>query len=170
MMHNKIVISNDKWGDAGKSTSIKYAFEVLKERYNYTILLPATGIYDPAQDVKAIVEIPQPNGGIVKVGIESEGDPRSRQPWSIDDFIAQGCEILLVASRWTLKSEKKIYEICKNQNWQIIWFDNSTIWVDDKHNKNLKQQDKRLQDKLSRDYGFYVASLIERLVLRGGVI
>lgn len=169
-MTHKIIIANDKWGDAGKSTSIRYAFEVLKERYNYTVLIPENGIYDPTQDVKAIVEIPQLNGDIVKVGIESEGDPRSRQPWSIDDFIAQGCEILLVASRWTLKSEKKVYEICQNQDWQIIWFDNSTMWVDDKCNKHLKQQDKRLQDQLSRDYGFYVASLIERLVLTGGLL
>jgi hypothetical protein len=170
MMRNKIVISNDKLGDAGKSTSIRYAFEILKERYNGTVLIPEDGIYDPAQDVKAIIEIPQADGHIVKVGIESEGDPRSRQPWSIDDFIAQRCEILLVASRWTLKSEEKVYEICKNQNWQIIWFDNSTMWVDDKHNTSLKQQDEQLQDQLSRDYGFYVASLIERLVLMGGVI
>ena len=170
MMQNKIIIANDKWGDAGKSTSIRYVFELLKERYNSTVLIPQNGIYDPTQDVKAIVEIPQPEGKFVKVGIESEGDPRSRQPWSIDDFIAQGCEILLVACRWTLKSEKKVYEICQNKGWQIIWFDNSTMRVDVKCNSKLKQQDNQLQDQLSRDYGFYVASLIERLVLTGGVI
>lgn len=173
MMHHKIVIANDKWGEAGKTTSIRYAYQILSERYKTTVLLPIGG-FDPNDDVKAIIEIPQLDGHIVKVGIESQGDPNSRQPGSIDDFIARGCEMMLVACRWTLKSEQKVYDIRDNHNWQVIWFDNSTMWVDSKKNQidvsggKLDKQDERLQNQLSRNYGFYVASLIERLVLNEG--
>lgn len=180
MMTHKIVIANWGMSNEGKSTSIRYAFEVLQARYNYTVLLPATGIYDPAQDVKAIIEIPQPNGHIVKVGIESQGDPGTkacpaRITQSIKDFIASNCEIMLVACRTKGDTIGAVYYL-RSLQWQIIWFDNSTMWVDSKNNRTdasgsrLAQQDKQLQEQLSRDYGFYVASLIERLVLTGGII
>ena len=173
MMHNKIVIANSKPADCGKSTSVCCVFEVLSSRYptGVKILKPDSGVYSRAEDVAAIIEIPQPKGGIVKVGIESFGDPGYARPKeSIDKFVKEDCEIILVATRLKEPTIGYVTDLRDNHNWQVIWFDNSTMWVDDKHNKNLKQQDAQLQDQLSRDYGFYVASLIERLVLTGGII
>ena len=170
MMHNKIVIANSKFANYGKSTSVRYVFEILSSRYPYRVIEPATG-YDPAQDVEAIIDIPQLNGQIVKVGIESMGDPGYARPRkSIDDFLAADCEIILVATRIRRPTIACVTDLRDRRNWQVIWFDNSTMWVDDYCNSTIKNQDLRLQDQLSRDYGFYVASLIERLVLRGGVI
>lgn len=177
MMTHKIVIANCKMAQSGKSTSIRYVFEILSERYKagVHVLLPTTG-YNKKEDVKAIIDIPQLNGDIVKVGIESQGDPNSRQNQSIDDFLNAGCEIILVACRTRGKTVNKIEWLRGIHHWQAIWFDNSSMWVDDWCNKTdasgsrLKDQDEQLQDQLSRDYGFYVASLIERLVLTGGVI
>lgn len=169
-MYNKIVIANSKFANYGKSTSVRYVFEILSSRYPHRVIEPATG-YDPTQDVEAIITIPQPNGGFVNVGIESMGDPGYARPAkSIKDFRAAGCEIILVATRIKGATIHEVTDLRDNRGWQVIWFDNSTMWVDDYCNSTLKSQDKRIQDQLSRDYGFYVASLIERLVLTGGVI
>lgn len=169
-MHNKIVIANSKFANYGKSTSVRYVFELLSSRYSYHVIEPTSG-YDPAQDVEAIIEIPQLDGEVVKVGIESMGDPGYARPAkSIKDFLAAGCEIILVATRIRKPTIGVVTDLRDNHGWQAIWFDNSTIWIDDYCNSTLKNQDKRLQDQLSRDYGFYVASLIERLVLTGGVL
>ena len=170
MMRHKIVISNSKFANYGKSTSVKYVFELLSNRYKYRVIEPTTG-YDPARDVEAIIEIPQADGHIVKIGIESMGDPGYARPKkSIDDFLAAECEIILIATRIRKPTIGYVTDLRDNHNWQVIWFDNSTMWVDDYCNTSLTNQDKRLQDQLSRDYGFYVASLIERLVLTGGII
>jgi len=174
MMHHKIVIANSKFANYGKSTSVKYVFELLSSRYNYHVKIPVTG-YDPTADVVAIVEIPQSDGHIVKVGIESMGDPGYERPQeSVDYFRNVGCEIILIATRIRRPTIGYVTDLRDNHHWQVIWFDNSTMWVDDYNNKpdlsgtRLDKQDKQLQDQLSRDYGFYVASMIERLVLNNG--
>ena len=176
MMKHKIVIANSKFANYGKSTSVRYVFEILSGRYPFSVIEPATG-YDPTKDVEAIIEIPHPNGDVIKVGIESMGDPGYARPaQSIKDFLAAGCEIILVATRTRKPTIGVVTDLRDNYGWQVIWFDNSTMWVDDYCNKidasgtRLDKQDKVLQDKLSRDYGFYVASLIERLVLTSGTL
>ena len=60
-MHHKIVIADSKFANYGKSTSVKYVYEILSSRYYSRVLQPATD-YDPEYDVVAIVEIPQVNG------------------------------------------------------------------------------------------------------------
>lgn len=175
MMHHKIVIANSKQAQLGKSTSIRYVFELLSTRYNYRVLRPATG-YDPKQDVEAIIEIPQSDGHIVKVGIESQGDPFYQQPQikeSIEHFLNEDCEIILVACRTKGATIAEVGKL-RSAGWQVIWFDNSSMWVDSANNHTdasgtrLDKQDGCLQNQLSRDYGFYVASLLERLVLNNG--
>lgn len=175
MMHHKIVIANSKQAQLGKSTSIRYVFELLSKRYNYRVLRPVTG-YSSSSDVEAIIEIPQSDGHIVKVGIESQGDPFYSNPQikeSIKDFLKNDCEIILVACRTKGKTIGEVGKL-RNVGWQVIWFDNSSMWVDSANNQidasgtRLDRQDQQLQDQLSRNYGFYVASLIERLVLNEG--
>ena len=179
MMTHKVVIANSKGANCGKSTSIRYVFEILSKRYpnGVKILKPDNGIYNPQEDVAAIIEIPQPKGEVVKVGIESMGDPGYARPQeSVDKFVAAGCEIILVATRLKKPTIGCVTDLRDNYNWQVIWFDNSTMWVDDWCNKidasgsRLANQDEQIQDKLSWDYAHYVSSLIERLVLTGGVI
>jgi hypothetical protein len=179
MMTHKVVIANSKGANCGKSTSIRYVFEILSKRYpsGVTILKPDDGIYNPLEDVAAIIKIPQPNGEIVSVGIESMGDPGYARPQeSVDKFVAAGCEIILVTTRLRKPTIGCVTDLRDNHNWQVIWFDNSTMWVDDWCNKTdasgtrLAKQDEQVQNKLSWDYAHYVASLIERLVLTEGVI
>lgn len=171
MQHN-IIIANSGFANSGKSTSIRYVFEILSNRYHGTVLDPITG-YKPDQDVKAIIKIPQPDGHIVKVGIESQGDPSSRQMNSIDEFVNNGCEIILVACRIKGATKMKVLSL-QHSDWQVIWFKNSIMKMDGANHHNttppLRTQDVQLQERLSKDYAFYVASLIERLVLTEGII
>ena len=170
-MQHKIVIANSGFAHSGKSTSIRYVFELLSSRYH--VIEPRNG-YNPNEDIKAIIGIPQSDGHIVKVGIESQGDPSSRQMESIDYFVNKDCEIILVACRIKGATKDAVINL-RNNDWQVIWFKNSIMKVDVANQSStstppLRTQDARLQERLSRDYAFYVASLIERLVLTGGII
>lgn len=173
MMQHKIIIANSGFAYTGKSTSIRYVYEILSKRYRETVLYPTTG-YEPDQDIKAIIEIPQSDGHVVKVGIESQGDPNSRQINSIDEFVNNGCEIILVACRVKGATKDKVLSL-QPLDWQVIWFKNSIMKVNAANHSStstppLLTQDAQLQERLSRDYAFYVASLIERLVLTEGII
>lgn len=173
MMQHKIIIANSGFAYSGKSTSIRYVYELLSSRYHPNIIEPKGG-YNPNQDVKAIIDIPQSDGHMVKVGIESQGDPGSRQVDSINYFINKGCEIILVACRIKGTTKDAVINL-RNSDWQVIWFKNSIMKVDVANQSStstppLRTQDAQLQDRLSRDYAFYVASLIERLVLTEGII
>lgn len=172
MMQHKIVIANSGFAYTGKSTSIRYVYELLSSRYHPNIIEPKEG-YNPNQDIKAIIDIPQSDGHMVKVGIESQGDPGSRQMKSIDEFVNNGCEIILVACRVKGTTKTKVLSLQRN-DWQVIWFKNSIMKVDGANQSSttppLRTQDTQLQERLSRDYAFYVASLIERLVLTEGII
>ena len=169
-MQHKIVIANSGFAYTGKSTSIRYVFELLSSRYH--VIEPING-YNPKVDVKAIIEIPQSDGHMVKVGIESQGDPGSRQVDSINYFINKDCEIILVACRIKGATKDKVLSL-QPSDWQVIWFKNSIMKVDGANQSSttppLRTQDTQLQERLSRDYAFYVASLIERLVLTEGII
>ena len=67
MMTRKIVIANDKWGDAGKTTSIRYAYQILSARYKTTVLLPQDGARDPGRLGRPLQSLLPGPGEIVSV-------------------------------------------------------------------------------------------------------
>jgi Cdc6-like AAA superfamily ATPase len=74
----------------GKTSTIKYICEFLKEKYpnaviNEIILLP---------DIKIIITIED-----ILIGIESEGDPNGRLEESLDDFVKNNCNIIICGAR-----------------------------------------------------------------------
>lgn len=78
-------------GSSGKTETINLVFQLLQNRYPNAvvdILIPNT------VDIKATMDI---NGH--KVGIESQGDPRSRLQQSLADFVNAGCSIVICATR-----------------------------------------------------------------------
>ncbi len=91
-----------------------------------------------------------------------------------DYFVKEKCEIILIACRIKGTTKDAVINL-RNNDWQVIWFKNSIMKVDVANQSStstppLRTQDARLQERLSRDYAFYVASLIERLVLTEGII
>ena len=107
----KLVIAN--WGSAqqGKSNSIKLVFELLSDKYPYEILINGA-------DIKVIVK-----ASGVKIGIESQGDPNSRMFESIDDFVNEGCEMIVCACRNWGETKNKVVSL-KKLGYDIIWTQN----------------------------------------------
>jgi len=89
-MKTKTIIALRGVAKQGKSASIKMAYALLKDAYpNAQVEELYIGV-----DIAVVITI---NG--VKVGIESQGDPNSRQFRSLDHFVSIGCKVIICATR-----------------------------------------------------------------------
>ena len=93
-----------------KSSSLKQVFARLSN-YPYQILINNC-------DIKALVQI-----GDIKVGIESQGDPNSRMFVSLDDFVKEGCDIIVCACRCWGSTTNKVDSL-KQYGYEILWTQN----------------------------------------------
>lgn len=82
-------------GNSGKTETINQVFLILQNKYSTA---QATHFKPNLKDVEAIIDIPL-NGKIIKVGIESQGDPNSRLNTSLIDFVSSNCDIIICATR-----------------------------------------------------------------------
>ena len=112
----KLVVANRGVGQIGKSASILAVYHLLKDRGFKTILETWQYEYENG-DIKAIFDI---NG--VKVGIESQGDPNCEMEDAMEEFVAEGCEIIVTACRTKSATYEKVrdYLGAKN-NYDILW-------------------------------------------------
>lgn len=108
----KTAIVNRGVGEQGKTSSIKEVYKALKQTYSQLIILSEID----NGDVKAIVEI---DG--IKIGVESQGDPYSRQGESLQNFVNVGCEIILVACRTKGDTINNVYELENNHGYRLIF-------------------------------------------------
>jgi hypothetical protein len=108
----KTVIVNRGVGEQGKTTSIKKVYRVLKQTYPQVIILSE---FDDG-DIRAIIEI-----GGVKIGIESQGDPYSRQGGSLRNFVNEGCDIIVVACRTKGDTLNNVYDLEHKHGYRIIF-------------------------------------------------
>ena len=140
-MMRKLVIANTGTGNRGKSTSIKEVYKLVTTRYpeNIRIIHPLV-----SGDVKAIVEVQG-----VLVGIESQGDPKSRIFDSLEDFHAAGCGIIVIACR-THGDTFNAVDGMHQCGYQVIWTANDKNWDEDS-----------VVDYLNSKYAEHVVRLIE---------
>ncbi|HEY4300175.1 MAG TPA: hypothetical protein VGM73_04840 [Candidatus Didemnitutus sp.] len=75
--------------NVGKTTTLKIVLVSLEKRRGAV----STRFID-LTDIRAIISI-----GKLKIGIESQGDPASRLPESLNLFIREGCHIIICATR-----------------------------------------------------------------------
>lgn len=148
----KLIIANRGAHDIGKTTAIKNVFANLYAKY-----APTTTLYEPLNiadlaynwvDVKATIKI-----GSTLVGIESQGDPGSRMQQSVADFIAWGCEIILVACRNQGDTINTITNLESNHGYTVLWLQNG------------KCTDPACWQKLEEKYGNWIADIIEKCAL-----
>jgi hypothetical protein len=86
----KTIVAVRGVGSCGKTTSIKRVPELLRRAHpDATVEWFVNGV-----EIKVIITI---NGALV--GIESQGDPNSRLPRSLDYFVKVGCEVIVCATR-----------------------------------------------------------------------
>lgn len=151
----KIVIANIGKADMGKTTSIRKAFNILAEQYPDTtkIYVPRYGKAPILEgEVKATIKIDD-----ILVGIETQGDPNSRLPKSLNNFVDWGCKIILVACRADDNETYNSVTALRNEGYEILWLSNG------------KAEDKTCWEKLTDNYGNYVADIIEKCIKNGGL-
>jgi cytidylate kinase len=111
----KTVIAISGASNKGKSASIT---EIVQR---VTLHFPSTVVdYKiTAVDVKAIIQI-----GNVKIGVESQGDPGSRLGASLQEFIKEGCDIIICATRTRGETVELVNEMFSLYRFDIIWTSN----------------------------------------------
>lgn len=65
-------------------------------------------------------------GGIL-IGIESVGDPDSRQPESLGSFVKGNCSIIICASRTSGKTANNVVELEQN-GYEVFWLSASSVY------------------------------------------
>lgn len=136
----KTIIQLSGAANRGKSEIIKMVFERLHESYPQHAIIFDDGKW--SGDVKALLFI---RGA--KVGIESQGDPSSRQEQSIDDFVNLGCDVILVASR---TRGMTVDSIRKNMNNYQVFTYHPNIGTN-----------KIEQREANKDFSLFLATMVE---------
>lgn len=110
-MKQNTVIAIKGISGQGKSETIKLLRIIIKGLFTNHIehLIKDDG------DVKCIIEINN-----IKIGIESQGDPNSRQAQSIIDFVNQACNIIICSCRTSGETERNVINTKKN-GYRLIW-------------------------------------------------
>lgn len=138
---HKHIIALYSGEERGKSESIKIAFQTLLERYpEYAILIDDGEI---SGDVKALLFV---NGA--KVGIESQGDPKSRQMQSVEEFVSLGCDVILTASRSSGMTTTSV-DLHKHQ-YGVYWY------------RKRRENDESLQKKSNLQVAEELVRLVEQ--------
>ena len=124
----KTVIANKGNASTGKSETIKQVAKLILAAYPAAKLIPAT--IDFSKDIKLICNI-----GDTKIGIESQGDPNSRLPKSLKDFVDADCALIICATRTSGETVKAVSELNTLHGYDVIWMTNYRSWQ--KGNKDL---------------------------------
>lgn len=104
MIQNTVIANRGVEGQ-GKSETIKHLRNEIKSRFPSH----AEHILMDDGDIKCIIEIDN-----IKIGIESQGDPKSRQGQSIIDFVSQGSNIIICACRTSGETEINVHNTINN--------------------------------------------------------
>ncbi|MDN3670727.1 hypothetical protein QWY93_15490 [Echinicola jeungdonensis] len=125
---NKTAIAIYGQAGRGKSATIREVASQLMNAFpNHTLQ-----IINDGGDITYIIEI---NG--VKIGIESQGDPNSRQPRSLADFVAANCDIIICVCRTSGMTRDAVADLHRNHQYEIIWTANHRSWQKNQDQLNL---------------------------------
>lgn len=106
------------WGQArqGKSDTIKKCVQEIQKQFpngSFNVLIGGA-------DIKAIITI-----GKIIIGVESQGDPGSRQEQSLKEFATKyNCDIIICASRTSGKTVEAVDDMHNIYGYDIIWATN----------------------------------------------
>lgn len=130
----KTIIINNNAGEHGKTQSIKAIYEAFLNRY--PSMMPKKPIEDGSKheswDTKAIFTI-NVDGKEIKIGLESQGDPKSRQFESLTLFAKEECNIIIGASRTKGETAHNVCSIAEKYEYRIIWARNYICYDDTTH-------------------------------------
>ena len=142
----KLVIANRGAGGIGKSASIKAVYALLKEKGFQAVL--EEWQYQEDSDIKAIFDIKG-----VKVGIESQGDPECDMERTMEEFVKDGCGIIVTACRTKSTTFKAVKEFLGEKNqYDILWL---------AHYVYQAPRADLIRDSFNKAYAEHVLQLIE---------
>jgi len=152
-MIGKTIIANYGDPDMGKTASVKLVYEKLQKvgeevanEHGEKPLRTDNG------DVCAMFEI---NG--VRVGICSQGDPKSCQKGWMDRLVAAECLIILATCRHYGATEKLI-ESYESHGYRIYWTSNARLF---EHNTNPRVAPRGIQARFNEQWAEEMARMIE---------
>lgn len=139
-MNNTIFAIRGK-ANIGKTSTIKYIYEFLKEKYPNSVIEKVI----LSTDIKIVITINN-----ILIGIESQGDPNSRLAESLDDFIKNNCNIIICGARTRGMTNDWIKKY--STQFEIKWI------------KKVISDDKTNEDKDNRNQATQIVKKIELLL------
>ena len=113
----KTVIANWGHGQQGKSDTIKKVAQIILSHYPNATSDPA--IINYAADIKVVITIDK-----IKIGIESQGDPKSRIFESLKEFAKLNCDLIICTTRTSGETVHAVSSLYASDNYDIIWATN----------------------------------------------
>lgn len=145
----KTIIANYGDPDLGKTTCVKLVCDKLSK-----VAEDVQVLYTPEQlngDICVIVTI---NG--VKVGISSQGDPRSAQKPLLDELVGNGCPIIITACRYMGATERNVESF--QPEYRILWTCNGRLY-ENKDDKRIAPNG--IQNRFDELWAEEIANLVE---------
>lgn len=130
------------WGASnyGKTSAIIEFDTILNLNFkgNINSISPSHG--QPPDDIFRIYTIKY-NGQTYTIGIESQGDPNSRQQASLDLFLQKNCDIIVCASRTGGETVSNVENFCSISQYHSFWI--STLYSVPMYNSHKNQMNQR---------------------------
>lgn len=155
-MVQKTIIANYGDGDLGKTKSVILAYEKLrkvadKDENGNVKEEPIGKPEDLNGDICYILTINN-----VKVGISSQGDPRSAQKWLLEELVNNGCQIILATCRYYGATTDAI--LAYYPDYRIYWTSNARLY---EHKTYARVAPKGVCNQFNEQWAEEIANLIE---------
>lgn len=115
MKKNVIVISGHAF--RGKSSTVNKITQLIMSHYPHATSTPSPILY--SGDVEAVINI-----GSKMIGIEAQGDPKSRMFVNLPKYAAMGCDIIICTCRTKGATVDEVLGLKKIHGYEITWATN----------------------------------------------
>lgn len=106
-------------GGQGKSQTVRGIYKELVNNHGAVVTNLVQSKLPQNGDVKVVLSI-----GNVIIGIESQGDPKSRVLVSVPEFARIGCNVIICATRTSGETVKTVRDTANNNGYRLIWSTN----------------------------------------------
>lgn len=128
---NKTIIAIYGRQKEGKSSTIKNVCKSILSKYPNAI--PSINPVNYSGDILLTIQI-----GLIKIGIESQGDPGSRMLWNdtVENLAKiDKCDIIICATRTEGDTVRKVDYVADSYGYHTLWI--SSFWSPTLHNAVL---------------------------------
>jgi molybdopterin-guanine dinucleotide biosynthesis protein len=127
----KIVFQVAGPGSVGKSTSIRLAYEQLRDKHADAVVVPSKATL--RKEVQAILKI---NGKLV--GIESRGDNAVFVKAALKLFAKQGCAVIVCATRTRGETDLAVQDFATTNGFKVVPLEKAGVATAEHSAENTK--------------------------------